>query len=148
MESYSIILKGKYTLFVWLGFIPGPRTSNGTLISNSYSCRLSIGKENWPINIKSRNSITHNFQEILKQNIYFFRDWFANYYSTLSDLQEIFLISCSSVGLKFRVSKWEFLRSIYDHLSWNKWCPMSLYYFSPQKYHIFSKFSKFISGTL
>lgn len=56
--SYSVVLKGKYTLFVWLGFIPGPRTSNGTLISNSYSCRLSIGKENWPINIKSRNYIT------------------------------------------------------------------------------------------
>lgn len=105
MASCNIVLKGKYTLLVWLGFIPGPRTSNGTLISNSYSCRLSIGKENWPINIERRNSITHNFQEILKQNISFFRGQFANYYSTLSDLHEIFSISCSSVGLKFRVSK-------------------------------------------
>lgn len=41
------------TLFVWFGFIPGPRTSNGTLISNSYSCRLSIGKENWPRQLKN-----------------------------------------------------------------------------------------------
>lgn len=36
------------TLLVWFGLIPGPLTSSGTLISNSYSCLLSIGKENCP----------------------------------------------------------------------------------------------------
>jgi hypothetical protein len=36
------------TLLVWFGLMPGPRTNSGTLISNSYSCRLSIGKENCP----------------------------------------------------------------------------------------------------
>lgn len=35
-------------LLVWFGLMPGPRTNSGTLISNSYSCRLSIGKENCP----------------------------------------------------------------------------------------------------
>lgn len=36
------------TSTVWLGAIPGPRTKSGTLMSNSYSCLLSTGSENWP----------------------------------------------------------------------------------------------------
>lgn len=36
------------TSTLWLGAIPGPRTKSGTLMSNSYSCLLSMGNENWP----------------------------------------------------------------------------------------------------
>lgn len=36
------------TSTVWLGAIPGPRTKSGTRMSNSYSCLLSMGSENWP----------------------------------------------------------------------------------------------------
>lgn len=36
------------TSTVWFGAIPGPRTMSGTLMSNSYSCLLSMGNENWP----------------------------------------------------------------------------------------------------
>lgn len=36
------------TSTIWFGAIPGPRTMSGTLMSNSYSCLLSMGNENWP----------------------------------------------------------------------------------------------------
>ena len=36
------------TCSVCFGLIPGPRTRSGTLMSNSYSCLLSMGSENWP----------------------------------------------------------------------------------------------------
>lgn len=59
------------TLLVWFGLIPGPRTSSGTLISNSYSCLLSIGKENCPEtkhtkSVQTRTLAAHTPSELLR----------------------------------------------------------------------------------
>ena len=47
----TIRVAGTFT--ICLGAMPGPRTMRGTRMSNSYSCLLSMGRENWPVMTKA-----------------------------------------------------------------------------------------------
>ena len=52
------------TFTICLGAMPGPRTMRGTRMSNSYSCLLSMGRENWPLMTKANTHLQSKQKKI------------------------------------------------------------------------------------